>query len=70
MGNIMAKVVSIEHLILMLLISFRYKDKIRIQQLLPKANINKLSNLIKKFDDEKETLAKRNREILETPRKK
>ena len=62
--GISTKFVSIEHLILLLLTSFRPKDKIRIGRLLTKANNDIVLSLIKRFDDEKKTLYERYGTIL------
>lgn len=63
-GDIQSKFVSVEYLILLLLTSFRPKDKIRIQGLLDKANKDLLLNLIQRFDDDESKLYKRYKEIL------
>jgi hypothetical protein len=63
--GVFARFVSREHLILMLLTSFRPVDKIRIKKLLEKASKSKLSSLITRLDDEKKTLFKRYKKILE-----
>jgi hypothetical protein len=63
--GISTRFISLEHLILMLLTSFRPKDKIRIAQLLGKANKDKILNLMRRFDDEQRTLSKNYGTILE-----
>ena len=65
LDGVEARFVSLEHLILLLLTSFRAKDKIRIRFLLTKANKNKLTKLIERFDDAAKTLSNKYREILE-----
>lgn len=62
--GILANFVSREHLILMLLTSFRQTDKIRISKLLEKANKRYLLSLMKRLDDENKTLFRRYKEIL------
>jgi len=57
------KVASPEHLVVLALEANRYKDKVRIQYLLPEANIEYLKELLEVFDDEKGTLEERLKEI-------
>jgi len=59
-----AKFVSLEYLIVLLLTAFRLKDRIRIQSLLDKANMDLLLKIIKRFDNEEGLLHKRYKEIL------
>ena len=61
-----SKVVNIEYLITLLLKSYRPKDKIRIAELLKKAKIDTLNNIIRKYKDEDPTLQKRLKAILES----
>lgn len=63
--GIPTKVVSIEYLVALLLKSYRPKDKIRIVELLEKADIDAINNIIKKYQDEEPILQKRLRAILE-----
>jgi len=63
--GIRTRFVSLEYLILLLLTSFRPKDRIRIGRLLIKADSNLLLSLIKRFDDEQKTLSQRYKSILE-----
>jgi hypothetical protein len=58
------KFVRIEHLVLLLLTSFRPKDKIRLESLLKRVNKGLLKRLIKRFDDEKNTLYERYQDLL------
>ena len=58
------KFVTIEYLVLLLLTSFRTKDKIRIRELLNKANIHLLRSLIQGFDNEEGILRERYKSIL------
>ena len=62
--GIRSRFVSVEYLILLLLTSFRVKDRLRIQGLLDKANKELLLSLIQRFDDDENTLHKRYKEIL------
>jgi len=62
--SIQTKFVSIEYLVLLLLTSFRRKDKIRIQSLIGKTNNKLLQKLIKKFDNDENILHKRYKEFL------
>jgi hypothetical protein len=62
--GVSSRFVSIEYLVLLLLTSFRAKDKIRVQSLLNKANKKQLLSLIQKFDDEKYSLYERYKEVL------
>lgn len=61
-----SKVVNIEYLITLLLKSYRPKDKIRVAELLKKANIDNLNNIIQKYKDEEPILQKRFQAILES----
>lgn len=61
--GINVKVASPEHLVVLALEANRYKDKVRIQYLLPEANIEYLKELLEVFDDEKGTLEERLEEI-------
>lgn len=63
--GISTRFISIEHLILLLLTSFRPKDKIRIGRLLTKANNDTLLSLIERFDNDKKVLSKNYRKVLE-----
>ena len=62
--SIQTRFVSVEYLVLLLLTSFRLKDKIRIQSLIGKANKEMLLNLIKRFDNDENILHKRYKEFL------
>lgn len=62
--DIYSKFVSVEYLILFFLTSFREKDKVRIRNLLDKANRDKLLSLIKRFDNEQKLLSKRYEKVL------
>jgi len=62
--SIQTRFVSVEYLVLLLLTSFRPKDKIRIQSLIGKTNKKLLLNLIKMFDNDENILHKRYQEIL------
>ena len=60
-GNVRVKVASPEHLVVLALEAFRYKDKLRIAALLELPNIDSMSmwRLIEEFDDEQGVLATR-----------
>jgi hypothetical protein len=62
--DVQAKVVKLEYLVALLLTAFRPKDRIRIQELLNKADKKQLLNIIRRFDDEQKSLYKRYRQIL------
>ncbi len=62
-GRLRSKFASAEHLILLYLEPFREKDKLRIMNLLPNADMPKLRGLLKRYDDEKGTLARRLQEL-------
>ena len=62
--GITSRFVSVEYLVLLLLTSFRMKDKMRIQSLLNKANKGQLLSLIQKFDDERNILYERYKKVL------
>jgi hypothetical protein len=59
-----ARFVDLEHLVLLLLTSFREKDKLRIKELLDKADRGKIDKLLERFDDAKTTLSERFKRIL------
>ncbi|MFC2065553.1 nucleotidyltransferase [Chloroflexota bacterium] len=62
--GVLSKIVRVEHLIVIALETFRFKDKIRIAQLLEKVNKDFLDKILNGFDDEKGTLRKRYKSIL------
>ena len=62
--GIRSRFVSVEYLVLLLLTSFRMKDKIRIQSLLNKVNKDLLLNLIERFNDEQNSLYEKYKEVL------
>jgi hypothetical protein len=62
--GITSRFINAEYLVLLLLTSYRPKDKIRIQRLLEKTNTEALVSLIKRFDNNVDTLYKRYQEIL------
>ncbi|HUT68511.1 MAG TPA: hypothetical protein VMW86_08190 [Dehalococcoidales bacterium] len=61
-----SKVVNVEYLIAMLLKSYRPKDKIRIAELLPKANVDTLKEIIKRHDNENDRLQIKYKELRRT----
>ena len=61
-----ARVVSVEYLVALLLKSFRSKDKIRVAELLNKADIESLKEILKKHDNEKDRLQIKLQKLLET----
>jgi len=62
--GVLSKIARVEHLIVIALEAFRLKDKIRIAQLLEKANTDILDKILDRFDDGKGTLRKRYKGIL------
>jgi hypothetical protein len=62
--GVSSRFISVEYLVLLLLTSYRSKDKIRIQRLREKANKYKLLELIRRFDDNANILFKRYQEVL------
>ena len=68
-GGVRSKFVNIEYLIALLLTSFRLKDKIRIEGLLNRADIDILVDIIKRFDNDQYQLFKRYKRILADSRK-
>lgn len=56
-GNVRAKVATVEHLVVLYLISDRQRDRMRISYLLDGIDEVILGGLLKEFDDEKKTLA-------------
>ena len=67
--GIPTKVIRIEHLIALSLVAFRFKDKIRISQLIEKANKKLLNKIFDRFDNEESKLRKRYQEVLASSRK-
>jgi hypothetical protein len=65
-GRLRSKFASPEHLILLYLEPFREKDRLRILNLVPNADISMLRSLLKRFDDEKGTLTRRLQELYGT----
>ena len=63
-GDTQSRIVSIEHLIALLLTSFRPKDKIRIVSLLDKANKPLLEDIIKRFDNNECEIYEKYRSLL------
>ena len=61
-----SKVISIEYLIALLLKSYRQKDKIRIAELLYKANIEVLSEILRRHDNERDRLQIKLERLLKT----
>ena len=59
-----SKFVSAEYLILLLLTSFRKKDRVRIRKLLGRVNRDTLLGLIKRFDNEQRVLSERYKRVL------
>ena len=64
-GNVRVKVASPEHLVVLALEAFRYKDKLRIAALLELPDIDSMSiwKLIEEFDDGQGVLATRFRSV-------
>ncbi len=62
--SINCKFVNVEYLIALLLTAYREKDKIRISSLLVKADKLLLADVVKRFDDGKNQLFKRYKEVL------
>ena len=63
-GRLRVKFASREHLILLYLDSFCHKDRLRIIQLLPHADMAVVHSLMERFDDEKGTLARNLQTLL------
>ncbi len=63
-GGVLSKVVRVEHLIALLLVSFRTKDKIHILSLLELADRKVLDETLRRFEDEKTPLRQRLGRIL------
>lgn len=64
--GINTKVVTVEYLVALLLKAFRPKDKVRIVELLNKADKSLLNNVLVRCDDEKGLLQTRFKKILAT----
>ncbi len=67
-ANIPTKVATIEHLIVLALDAYRAKDKIRILQLLEKADKKLLDDIITRFDNKEGRLRARYKDILASSR--
>lgn len=63
-GGIPTKVIGVEHLIALSLISFRPTDKWRIVQLLAEADKGRLNKILDRFDNEKYPLRTRYQKVL------
>jgi predicted nucleotidyltransferase len=63
--GISSRVISVEYLVLLLLTSFRVKDKIRIKNLFSKVNKELLLRYIKRYSNDKNKLYERYKEVLE-----
>ncbi len=63
-NGVPSKVVSVEYLITLLLKAFRPKDKIHILELYGSADIPKLKEILRRFDDGQQLLSKRLKEVL------
>ena len=64
MEGIPSKVARVEHLIVLALDAFRAKDKIRIVELLGKADKNLLDEILRRFDNEEGKLHARFKRVL------
>ena len=62
--GIQCRFVSLEYLILLLLTSFRPKDRIRLQDLCCKANKDSILEFIQRFDDSEHSLYKKYKKIV------
>jgi len=63
-GGVPSKVVRVEYLIALLLVSFRTKDKIHILSLLELADRKVLNEIVRRFEDEKTPLRQRLGRVL------
>jgi len=63
-GGVPGKIVRVEHLIVLLLVSFRAKDKIHILSLLELADSKVLDEILRRFEDEKTPLRQRLGRVL------
>ena len=63
-GGIPTKIIGVEHLIALSLISFRPTDKWRIGQLLAEADKERLNKILDRFNNEENQLHTRYREVL------
>jgi len=62
--SVSSKFVSIEYLIALYLTAFRKKDRVRVQNLLKKANKNLLVDIIRRFDNDEHKLYERYKRVL------
>ena len=65
-GNVRVKVASPEHLVLLALEAFRYKDRLRISELLQISSVDRdgIYKLLEEFDDDEKTLTRRYQALL------
>ncbi len=66
-NGVPTKVIRVEYLIALLLGAFRPKDKIHIGELIKNADMDRLNEIFRRFDDERGQLSKRLREVLGNP---
>jgi len=59
LGNLRVKIASAEHLILLYLLAFRERDQVRVRYLLGNIDEVRLRQLLERFDDGEESLARR-----------
>lgn len=62
--GVSGKVVNLEYLIVLLLTSFRPKDKIKITEFCNNANMPKIHEILRRFDNGEQKLSKRLEEVL------
>jgi len=63
-GGVPSKVVRVDYLIALLLVSFRTKDKIHILSLLELTDRKELDEILRRFEDEKTPLRQRLGRVL------
>ena len=62
--GVFCKFVTVEYLIALLLTRFQYKDKIRTESLLKKANKDLLLDIIQRFDNAQDKIYERYKKVL------
>ena len=63
---VIGAVAAAEHLVLLYLLAFREKDRIRVRYLLQDLDQELLKNLVERFDDGENTLSRRLQELRGT----
>ena len=63
-NGVPGKIIRIEHLITLLLKTYRPRDRISVDDLIRRADLRSVNKTVERFDDGQRTLSKRLKEIL------